>query len=539
MNFKALKLGLAALALGTASLAYAGESEDFAGCDGLKKPKKKDDGMRGVASLTGWHNAALFGAPSSKPLDTLMACNRALANAKLLPGQSLRRAHLLRARAAAQLEMGEHAAALADLTQAQGLVAGQASDPFFERSMGASLTLLRAVAKAGLGETAEAARLAEQAAALRPYALQVQLAASAIRSAAPDEGGAADAGAYDLLRLEPRAGTQLILRAHRHGDFAAVRALAGDKLLVLGDVGKDGGKPAFVIRVDEAYLDALAATLAAGYADAAAGDFAGARRRLEEARAGLALLSARSDESGRVTRVLSDQIVGPRVAQVEARIALEEEGAEAALARIVDASLPADAASLELFTAIRDRAPEGLRVPEVAAIAAHVEKSGAADLGRLAPSLLIAPESARKLIDYKKSRPNILGALVGASLTMGTSLLGGIDRTTGFRSTANADGTTTVEYVGSTNSGPMVQEMTLLRAAELAREAGKAGFAIVERKDYQRFVAVMQGGFETSRTPSGYKTELTVRFLDGEAPAPAAFDAVAVIDDLGPLYYES
>src|SRR5690606_36177041 len=121
MNFKALKLGLAALALGTASLAWAGESEDFAGCDGLKKPKKKDDGMRGVAALTGWHNSALFGAPASKPLDTLMACNRALANAKLLPSQTFRRAHLLRARAAAQLEMGDHAAALADLDQARGL----------------------------------------------------------------------------------------------------------------------------------------------------------------------------------------------------------------------------------------------------------------------------------------------------------------------------------------------------------------------------------------------------------------------------------
>ena len=41
-----------------------------------------------------------------------------------------------------------------------------------------------------------------------------------------------------------------------------------------------------------------------------------------------------------------------------------------------------------------------------------------------------------------------------------------------------------------------------------------------------------------SAVTSGFKTELKVRFLDGE-PAPAAFDAVAVIDDLGPLYYES
>ena len=48
---------------------------------------------------------------------------------------------------------------------------------------------------------------------------------------------------------------------------------------------------------------------------------------------------------------------------------------------------------------------------------------------------------------------------------------------------------------------------------------------------------MMQGGFEVNRTPSGYKTELTIRFLDHmEGPA---FDAVSIIDDLGPLYYES
>ena len=537
MKFTALTLGLA-LALGTASAAQAGESEDYAGCDGLKKPKKKDDGMRGVASLTGQGSYSnLFGAPSSKPLDTLMACNRALANPKLLATQAFRRAHLLRARAAAQLEMGDHTAALADLDRAQGLVADRAGDPFFARSMGASLTLLRALAKAGLGETAEAAELAGQAASLRPYALQIQLAASAIRGEArTDDASLAEAS--QVLRLEPRAATQLILRAHDRGDFAAVRRLAPEGLMLWGGSEDDAPAKRFVIQIDNAFLNALAATFSVAYAEAVAGHGDLARQRMEEVRARLALLSAGGNAGAEITKVMSDRIAAPRFTQVEARLALEEEGPEAALARIVDAGLPADAATLELFTALRDRAPEGLRVPDAAAIAAEVAKEGAADLGRIAPSLLIAPESARKLIDYKQSRPNILAALVGAVLSMGTRLLGWIERTTGFRSTANPDGTTTIEYVGATNSGPMVQEMTLLRAAELAREAGKGGFAIVERKDYQRFMATTQYGVEISRVPSGYKTELTVRFLDGE-PAPAAFDAVAVIDDLGPLYYES
>lgn len=249
------------------------------------------------------------------------------------------------------------------------------------------------------------------------------------------------------------------------------------------------------------------------------------------------MLAAGAGASASITKVLSEKLADPRIAQVEARLALAEQGVQAALDRVVDARLPADAATVDLFQAIQAQAGEGQKTPVPASVAAELAKSNASDLGRIAPSLLIAPESARKLIDYKQSRPNILGALIGGALTMGTSLLGGIDRTTGFRSSSNADGTVTVEYVGNTNSGPMVQEMTLLRAAELARESGKARFAIVERKDYQQFVALMRGGFEESRTPSGYKTELTMRLLD--AAEPAAFDAVAVIDDLGPLYYES
>jgi hypothetical protein len=157
--------------------------------------------------------------------------------------------------------------------------------------------------------------------------------------------------------------------------------------------------------------------------------------------------------------------------------------------------------------------------------------------GALASQLLIAPESQRNVIDYQKSRPNILGALVGGALSFGTTLLGGIERTAGFRSAANPDGTTRVEFTGNTTSAPVVQEMTLLRAAELARAAGKWGFVIADRSDYARYMVTSQYGMEISRVPVGYKTELSVRFVDQGGEAGRAFDAVAVIDALGPLYY--
>ena len=120
---------------------------------------------------------------------------------------------------------------------------------------------------------------------------------------------------------------------------------------------------------------------------------------------------------------------------------------------------------------------------------------------------------------------------------MGFGLLNGIPRTQGFEETANTDGSIKVEYVGSTNAAAVVQEMTLLRAAELAREAGKAGFRIVERSDYQRFMVQSQYNIEMSRTPTGFKTELIIELVDEASSDPLALDAIAVIDELGPLYY--
>jgi hypothetical protein len=48
-----------------------------------------------------------------------------------------------------------------------------------------------------------------------------------------------------------------------------------------------------------------------------------------------------------------------------------------------------------------------------------------------------------------------------------------------------------------------------------------------------------RGGVPMSSTPQGYKTELTIRFLDRVDGSPRALDAVALIDALGPLYYEA
>src|SRR3712207_417072 len=93
---------LLALGVVAAAPAQASDKKDFEACDGRVHPAKQSDGMRGEAPQ------GMFPRTSSPNL-TIAACTRALASPRLLPGQSLRRAHLLRARAAAQLQAGETA----------------------------------------------------------------------------------------------------------------------------------------------------------------------------------------------------------------------------------------------------------------------------------------------------------------------------------------------------------------------------------------------------------------------------------------------
>lgn len=554
-----------AMALAAAGTAQAQVKADFAACDGRLKPKKSDDGMRGEAARKGYSQfSSIFGVTGENHSGKIVACSRALEDPRLLPTQTLRRAHLLRERAAAYLASGKPAEALADLDAAEAAVAARKGEPFYERSMGVSLALLRAIGLAQQGQTAEAARLAAEAAAVRPFALEVQAVAAVIRQAArPIRGGAGEGpgegpseGAVspfeNLVRIEPAAARGAISAETSVGNFAGVVALSRTRPFAWPEEDK-GIAGAIVDRngTPRALAGGVYPALDLAYAHAATGDTAAARVLVGEVRGRLtAFFDARAaagkpvgEEATGARETLVEAIAGPQLRLVEARIALAEgevEGEVEGAAKAGNGRLPFTAAAIEYFTALRAAAKaRGLAVtaPDPAPLAEKLTGERKIALGRLADTVLIAPETPRSVIDYKKSRPNILGALVGGALSMGTSLLGGIERTAGFRSTPNADGTVKVEFTGSTTSGPMVQEMTLLRAAELAQAAGKRRFAVIERKDYTRWMVATQYGAEISRTPAGYKSELVVRFDDADAAPAATLDAVAVIDALGPLYY--
>ena len=557
MNRFALRAAVAVLALGAAlpaTPAFAGDSEDFAGCDGLRKPKSKDDGMRGTASQPGYGFG--LGDPSSQATATIAACTRALTGGKLLPTQTLRQAHLLRARAAAKLRLGASAEAIADLDEAEKAIAGQRGEQFFDRSMGASLDLLRALALVQAGDTATAVPLAARAAAQRPYAVQVQLAAAMVRETARHGDASVDPQWPGLVRLQPELGASLISLETSLGRYDSAIAIAEAAPLRTPLLARDEeGANVFAAlgRHGQAMMSSAAAGYDLAYVRAAKGDVAGARAELDTARATYRQLtgapvmpSAVVPDAKAAAAPITDQPLTTEPASlfalqermVEARIALAE-GRIADAEKLAKEPLPFGAPSRDLHAAIiTAKGDKTLTIaPAVTPDPSAVRRKA---IGQLSDSLLIAYETHKSVIDYQKSRPNVLAALVGAAFSMGTNLLSGIPKTAGFKETANADGTIVVEYTGSTPSAPMVQEMTLLRAAELARAASKPGFAIVSREDYTRYLTTTQYGATISRTPTGHKTVMTIRLLDTPATAQTqGFEAGSVIEGLGPLYYEN
>jgi hypothetical protein len=553
---KVLKLGALVLGLSVAGPAIAGDKQDFVACDGRSHPGKKSDGMRGEPSRPSYTLGLSFG---SSMANKVAACDRALASARLLPGQKLRRAHLLRARAAAYLQAGDAAKAMADIDLAEAEVADSARDRFHKRSMGVSLDLLRAIVHAQQGDGKRAAALAQAAMAERPYSSQVQQVGAEIVHFAGAQGeGAAKADWSMAMRLDPSAAATVLLREAQAGKFKEVLALRPSVALewpekappafMLMQGGGEGAKlvQALVVSYHTAYAHA-----ATGGGAQAKAELAGIRSKIQALRPAEAAGAAAGAGAPGAAKVpvaaaasdvatLLEKGLEAKSKQIEARIAVAEGRHGDAIAALVGVPMPKDAATIELLRALKSQAPakDAALVPEADGFTADAAAERRDTLARLASLALITPETPRAVVDYEKSRPNILGALVGGALSMGTSLLGGIERLDGFRSTKNEDGTTKVAFVGNTPSAMLVQEMTLLRAAEVTRAAGKPAFVIVDRRDYARSLRTTQGGIEISNVPTGFKTEMDIRFLDAADQSPRALDALAVIDALGPLYYE-
>lgn len=514
-----------------ATTAHASDTDIFAGCDGFGKPGKSADGLGAPASTTrfSFYNARSPGA-------TISACTDALAHPKLLQTQGLRRAHLLRARAIAHLRNDNMSEALNDIDLAAAATNEAQEGALYKRSLAVSLDLLRALVYDRMGNRGEVLRLVREAAPMRPYALEVQRIAAHLLLINGESDPVARTTLLAASQLDPEFSRYQLALLGLTGNFKALVELAPPL--------EEGAAPT----TPKSLQDMLAARgqvtngLLLAYARAATGDAAGARRDLKSTKAQFEALSASPVEMMSVDAQHTllkpyGEVIAAYEARIEARIAIQEGRTADALARIKDIKMPVDAVTTDLMKVMKISFPDGGNAAQ-AATSDRQTTARRSLFVNMAELAIIEPETKETNSVYKRSRPNVLGALVGAAVSMGTTLLSGVQNTDGFSAKQNPDGSVQVSIIARTTSATVVREMALLRAAELTVEAGKSSFVIVSRNDYTRTLTSTQYGMMISSIPSGYKTDMVIRFPVTDQPEQRAIDANAVIQALGPFYYK-
>ncbi len=98
----------------------------------------------------------------------------------------------------------------------------------------------------------------------------------------------------------------------------------------------------------------------------------------------------------------------------------------------------------------------------------------------------------------------------------------------------------TIEFSGISSQHASVEEMMLMRAAQLAIANGRSGFVLTDRRDFRQEQVTTLRGSEIGRAPAGFKVEADVVFVDpAQAASPdgeGALDARQVWSDLSEVY---
>lgn len=155
----------------------------FRVCDGYDPPKGKGDGITtgtmlfGLAAKERDIRRGVVNADSRKAIE---ACDAALADPLLLPAFTLRRAHLMQARAFHQVGAGAFDEALRAIDAVDALK-GEFDPIYFERGLGLGNRLLRAYVLIETGRTGEAGALLDAIDDERAYAASVRRTTEVLR----------------------------------------------------------------------------------------------------------------------------------------------------------------------------------------------------------------------------------------------------------------------------------------------------------------------------------------------------------------------
>jgi hypothetical protein len=549
-----LRGALCALACTVAAPAWAKPLPPmhFSDCDGYGAPNAHFDGLRSSSGLIVKFSVSGHPVPIVIGRTGVQACDTALADPALLDTYWMRRVTLLRARAIHKLAAGDDAGALEDVAKAREAMKDE-SDLLVRRSLGLGLDLVRAYALSKTNHVDEARKLAAAVLAERPYNRHVGMAVAAVVG---NEGlRAGDSAVLKTLgRLDPRFVDAMFELAFDEGRFdEAIRLHPHIAPPVKGiDEGRDKEETAYQMarRDSQTLMHTAERRARLAYALAATGHGDKARAELAAAKALIAEHPVpttppppppgqKEDRKAREARtraslaVIADTEAGAFVTKweklVEWRLGLEGADADKIIPQINPNGLSLNGAHVDLLSTANRKRPSS----ELAALAKTLA-------GRIAAPPDDRHSEAKMLFEglpQLEVRKTVSGYQQSHSLF--AILWGGIS---GFKTIGDPKtGKATVEYLGQNSSSMVVEEMALLRAADLARQNGHSGFLITGRRDYHR--QLVFGRDIRNATEDGFSTQLDVEFVDLAALPPKlatapwrVLSADDVLNTLGPVY---
>lgn len=482
------------------------------------------------------------------------SCDSALA--QLPAAHWRRRVNLLQARALHRLGTGNAQEALMDLDLADQASAPAQNDPLFDRSQRVGLVLSRAFALNSLDRKDEAVGLLVSASEARPYDRGVNNAILTLARISGDEV-AYRAARNRLARLAPGLRSEIALELFETGQFEAFLAI--HPYLAPPPVYGQANELPVQTALDELKRRERALLIKVLFGSMRAYALTALGRNAEGDEA---LAKARADAiAGRVDPV-PPRLSGPALEQYNRELAawrqrlseldstfIETERAIARRRLVAEGRvdevigslditpLTADGTGADILMAIADSLPaeqgtEPRRVAESlrASLAEQRQGDSKLDMKDFFDSLPAA-ETLGRSSEWREARRPFL-AMTGSQADLDS---------VGYRERISPDGIVTIRYRGGkTPSGP-IEEMALLRAADLAREGGHKSFVILDRRDTAWSINTTQYGMTLRTDPNGHETELDVRFLDTVREAQedgVVLDAEQVYAQLAPLYIQ-
>lgn len=464
---------------------------DWKACDGYGGPSKSGDGMTTYASALRIFVTATGGdmvrSQTGAGQAGLAACDRTLADPILAPAYWMRRVSLLQGRALHQLAANDPRGALETLDLAQQ-TARPGTELYYPRSLGLSLTYVRAYALGMMGDRSQAWALATESRRWRPYSRQTAIATTVLMGRS---GTRADvrAALQAQARLDPQRIDGLFVEAVEAGRWNEAIALYPS----LSPRLKPANRPMYDFQ--EADLNIENRTTTEVYWASRSGAYAVALAetgRVPEARAAIA--QAR-DRVARAASAPPDLMVNGKPVKSKwlPNVALR---ANQAIGQRGGAALDRAAYAVEALAAGERRQAE---ITGPARPLGRPEE----ELGLLLTTLPGAETMARIPV----YAPFHFGPWVG-------------DKPGYSEKPGPAPGVTTVMYRSSIASPDAVEEMAVMRAADLARQAGRAGFVILARRDTQHSITNTYYTVPVASFPDGYSTELDVVFVDPQSLPP-------------------